>query len=133
MGYGAHVGLEIILRDLDQVEPVLAGAINAGANEIGSVDFQTTRLRQFRMEARRHAVQAAEQKARVYSDAAGASLGRVLHIEDVNPESLSGMREGHAQSRAPAPEAESVSTTALDPSSIVISAAVLIVYALKEV
>jgi uncharacterized protein YggE len=131
-GYAAHVGFEIILRDLDRIEPILVGVVNAGANEIGSVDFQTTKLREYRTEARQHAVQAAQEKARVYCAAAGVTLGRVIHIEDVNPESLTGMREGHAQTKLSVVDSESISDSALDPSSIVISAAVLIVYALRS-
>lgn len=131
-GYSARVAFEIILRDLDRVEPILVGAVAAGADEISSVDFQTTRLREYRTEARQQAVRAAREKAKVYCDAAGVALGRVLHIEDVNPESLSGMREGHAESKVPVGEDEEVTVSALDPSSIVIAAAVLVVYSLQH-
>lgn len=131
-GYAAHVAFEIILRDLDRVEQILIGAVAAGANEISSVDFQTTKLREYRTEARRQAVSAAREKAKVYCDAAGATLGRVVHIEDVNPESLTGMREGHAQNRVPVADDETVTISALDPSSIVIAAAVLVVYSIQN-
>lgn len=131
-GYAAHVGFEIILRDLDRVEQILVGAVAAGANEISSVDFQTTKLREYRTEARQQAVSAAREKAKVYCDAAGVSLGRVLHIEDVNPESLTGMREGHAQNMVTVADNETVTISALDPSSIVIAAAALVVYSLQH-
>ncbi|APR81922.1 Periplasmic immunogenic protein [Minicystis rosea] len=132
VGYAAHVGFEIILRDLDRVEQILVGVVAAGANEISSVDFQTTKLREHRTEARQQAVSAAREKAKVYCDAAGVMLGRVLHIEDVNPESLTGMREGHAQNKVSVADDEALTISALDPSSIVIAAAVLVVYALQH-
>jgi uncharacterized protein YggE len=99
---------------------------------VSSVDFQTTKLREHRTEARRQAVNAAREKAEVYCGAAGATLGRVLHIEDVNPESLSGMREGHAQNKVSMADTDVVTISALDPSSIVIAAAALVVYSIQH-
>jgi uncharacterized protein YggE len=132
VGYAAHVAFEIIVRDLDRVEPILVGAVAAGANEITSVDFQTTKLREYRAEARQQAVGAARDKAKIYCDAAGVTLGRVLHIEDVNPESLTGRREGHTRERVPMADNETSPSSALDPSSIVIAAAVQVVYSLQN-
>jgi uncharacterized protein YggE len=131
VGYGAQVSFEIIVRDLDRVEPLLVTAVAAGANEISSVDYQTTKLREYRTEARQLAIGAAREKARVYCDAAGVKPGRILHIEDVSPDSLTGNREGHAQSKVAVADNESAAISALDPSSIIVAAAVLLVCALQ--
>src|SRR5229473_3394794 len=63
-------------------------AVEAGANEVTSVKYLTTQLAELRAQARREAVAAARRKAEVYSEAAGVALGHVLHIEDVNPDSM---------------------------------------------
>ena len=47
----------------------------AGANELTSVTFQTTRLKEVRADARRRAVAAAREKAELYCSAAGVSAG----------------------------------------------------------
>jgi uncharacterized protein YggE len=47
--------------------------------------------------ARRLAIAAAQEKAQIYANAAGVSIGHVLHIQDVNPQVLQGRGEGHVQ------------------------------------
>src|SRR5215212_2865271 len=97
VGYQAKIEFHVVLREMDKVDAVLAGLIAAGANTLTSVTFQTTRLKELRAEARRRAVAAAREKAELYCGAAGIAAGRVLAIEDVNPESLSGRNEGHVR------------------------------------
>lgn len=99
-GYQSNVGFTVILRNLALLEDVLKGVIEAGANRIDKIDFQTTRLKELRAEARKQAISAAIEKAQIYCSAAGKTLGDIIHIEDVNPDSLHG-REGHVQSQTP--------------------------------
>lgn len=93
-GYQAQVSFAVILRDLSVLETLLNGVIEAGANQVDSINFQTTRLKGLRAQARIQAVEAAIEKAKVYCSAANKQLGEILHIEDVNPDSLRG-NEGH--------------------------------------
>ncbi len=78
----------IIIDRLDGVERVLVDAVDAGANEVTSVTYLTTQLAELRAQARREAVAAARRKAELYCEAAGVAPGHVLHIEDVNPDSI---------------------------------------------
>ena len=112
---------------MDKTDSLLTGLIAAGANELTSVIFQTTRLKELRVDARRRAVVAAREKAELYCTAAGVSVGRVLAIEDVNPESLSGRNEGHTY-REPAIVDDWGEPAAIDPAAIAVGAAVNIVY-----
>jgi len=128
VGYLAEVSFNVLLNDLDQVEALLVGIIDAGVNNIGSVDFQTTQLKAMRAEARRQAVQAGREKAEVYCQAAGVELGRVIYIEDQNPDMLRG-REGHV-SAVQSFESDS-GPQAFDPGSIVIGAAVKITFTIE--
>jgi uncharacterized protein YggE len=129
-GYLAQVSFNVLLSDLDRMEEVLVGVVDAGANEIGSVEFRTTRLKEYRAEARRRAVAATREKAESYCRAAGVSLGPVVSLEDVNPGILRGSGEGHTSSEVASDDASP--GRALAPGSIVVGAAVSIAYALAD-
>lgn len=130
-GYRARIGYNVVLRDLDRVDAVLTELIDAGANELSSLTFQTTRLKEIRADARRRAVAAAKEKAALYCDAAGVSLGAVIAIEDVNPEALSGRNEGHVY-REPLAVDDSGELKAVDPGAITVGAAVVIYFELRS-
>jgi uncharacterized protein YggE len=127
-GYSAMVSFNILLSDLDRMEEVLTGVVDAGVNEIGSVEFRTTRLKEYRAEARRRAVAAAREKAENYCRAAGVSLGAVVSLEDVNPAVLRGSGESHTSSEVSSDDAGA--DRALAPGSIVVGAAVTILFAI---
>jgi uncharacterized protein YggE len=127
-GYSARVSFNVQLSDLDRMEEILAGVVDAGSNEIGSVDFRTTRLRQYRAEARRRAVAAAREKAEIYALAAGVPLGAVISLEDVNPNVIRGSGEGSTSSEVVSDDAGS--ERALAPGSIIVAAAVTMVFSI---
>ena len=128
VGYTAKVAFHVLLRQLDSMEDVLSGIVDAGVNEIASVDFQTTRLKEIRAEARRRAVDAAREKAENYCNAAQVNLGKVIHIEDVNPDSLRG-REGHVVHQ-PQPD-DGGEIKVFDPGSITVGAAVVVAFKIE--
>lgn len=115
---------------MDRVEATICGAVDAGANEIDNVDFQTRKLKEHRVTARQQAVAAAKRKAEVYAEAAGVSLDRILHIEDVNPEGLRGYSEAHVVREIEADDEGPVS--AFDPGAITVSAAVILSYSIRD-
>lgn len=129
VGYDARIVFNVLLRDLEKMESLLAGIVDAGANVISPADLQTSQLKAVRAEARRRAVQAAQEKARLFCDAAGVGLGPVIHIEDVNPDSLT-IRQGHA---ARDPETDDQGEPrAFNPESITVAAAVMIAFELSH-
>jgi uncharacterized protein len=130
IGYQARVDFSVIVRELDRVEELLTGLVDSGANELGSLSFQTTRLKELRAEVRKMAIAAAREKASVYSEAAGVELGEVIHIEDVNPNVLQGRGEGHVR-REPVVDND-LAKQPLDPGSIDIGAAVLVGFSIKR-
>ena len=128
IGYTARATFHTLLYDLDQLENLLVGIVDSGANEISEVNFQTRRLKELRSEARRKAVEAAIEKAENYCLAAHVKLGGVIHIEDVNPDTLGRRYEGHMISQNEVNllgphEAEDLQ--AFNPGGISIAAAVL--------
>jgi uncharacterized protein YggE len=128
IGYRTNVEFRVIVSDLNRVEEILAGVVDAGANNIHHVHFQTTRLKEIRAEVRRQAIVAARNKAEVYCAAAGVVLGEVIHIEDINPDQLQG-REGHHVVQVPLEDDGEVK--AFDPSSIVVGGAVRVAYNIR--
>ena len=129
-GYRARIAYSIHLRELDRLEETLTGLIAAGANELTSVKFETTRLKEIRADARRRAVAAAREKAELYCAAAGAAAGRVSGIEDVNPDLLTGRFEGHARREVAVDDAGD--SGAMDPAAIVVGAAVHVIYQIEH-
>ena len=136
VGYTARVGFHTLLYDLDQLESLLIGIVDSGANEIGGVNFQTSRLKELRSEARRKAVEAAREKAENYCLAAQVRLGKVLHIEDVNPDTSNffGRRfESHVMNQNVIDQVEAEQAEDLQsfkPGSITINAAVLMSFSI---
>ena len=130
VGYVARVSFHLLLHNLDQMEDLISGVIDAGVNEIKAVEFQTSRLKEIRIDARHRAFEAAREKAENYCLAAGVGLGRVIHIEDVNPDVLGGTREGHVL-REVRPDDEEL-VQAFDPGSITVAAAVMVAFELKQ-
>ncbi len=128
-GYTARISFRARVDQLDTVEKLLVELVDAGANQIDSVDFLTSRLRELRVQARQLAVLAAKKKAEVYVEAAGGKLGAVLHVEDVNPDDLT--RGGHGPNVDLSQHGEE-SPEALTPGSITIAAAVMVGFAIQH-
>jgi uncharacterized protein len=130
VGYTAKIQFNVVLREMDQLEGLLSRLIEAGADELTSMTFQTTRLKELRAESRRRAVVAAREKAELYCSAAGVAVGGVLAVEDVNPESVSGRSEGHTYHET-APADDTGEPGAIDPGAITVAAAVRVVYGIE--
>ena len=127
IGYQARIAFNVVVREMDKLDPLLSGLIETGANELTGVRFETTRLKELRADARRRAVVAAREKAELYCAAAGVAVGSVVEIEDVNPEVLTGRKEGHML-REVMPVDDAGASGAIDPGAIAVGAAVNVVY-----
>lgn len=131
IGYLARIGLTVVLSELDQMEYVVSGLVDAGVNEITSTEFHTTKLKELRAQARELAVRAAREKAEIYASACSVSIGEVLHIQDVNPNVL--RQEFHIAGARGGPVQQSIidnepGQNSLDPGAIQVGAAVVIAY-----
>lgn len=134
LGYEARASFHTMLFDLDQLEHFLVGLVDSGVNEIIDVNFQTSRLREVRADARRKAVEAATSKAENYCLAAQIKLGGVIHVEDVNPDTgdfLGQRYTAHAMSQnminmVGSEEMEDLQ--AFNPGGISVTAAVLVAF-----
>jgi uncharacterized protein YggE len=131
VGYRAQVAFHALVRDLAKIEPLLVGVVDAGADRIQSVHPKSSRLRELRRDARQRAVRSALAKAEEYAEAAGAKVGAVLHIEDVNPDEMS--RRSHAPDVDLSEHDETQGAAeAINPGGIVIAGAVMASFALVK-
>lgn len=89
----AEIGHRVSTKNLDDLEDLLTGLVNTGVNQLRSVRFETSALKELRRTARRNAVATAREKAELYADAAGVTLGQVTGIEDSNPDLESSARQ----------------------------------------
>jgi uncharacterized protein len=134
IGYMARIGLTVVLNELEKIEQIVSGLVDAGTNEVTAIEFQTVKLKEFRARARELAVQAAREKAEIYAIAAKVTVGEVLHIQDVNPNVL--RQETHvAGPRGPVrqePADSEPDVNTLDPSAIQVGAAVMVAYRVAD-
>ena len=84
--YRVNKTVAITLRDVTRFERLLTAILNAGANRVYGVDFQTSELRKYRDPARDMAVKAAMEKAQAMAAAAGLRVDK--------PESISAYNQG---------------------------------------
>jgi uncharacterized protein YggE len=113
-----------VLRELEILETVLVDVVEAGANQVDGVEFDVGGKKQLRAQAREAAVAAAQAKAQRYAGAAGARLGPVVHIKDIDSERMQNTYRGHAQSAAAGGEGD------LTPGKITVSAVVVLGFSL---
>lgn len=130
LGYEARMSLSVRLTDLRRFEDILAGVVQAGANQIQGIELQTTRLAELRAEARRGAFAAARRKAELYAEEARVRVGDVLHVEDVNPDSVRS-RASHGAD-ASTLESEGDALQPSTPGSIQVQAAVQVAFAIQR-
>jgi len=95
LGYRCQASYSIETEALDGLQQLIVDAVAAGAHRVDQVEFDVRDKPALRDEARRRAVAAARRKAEVYTEAAGVPLGTVLHIKDVDAESVYGRYQGH--------------------------------------
>jgi uncharacterized protein len=129
LGYRGTASFRVLVDRLDDVEAILVGAVEAGANHVASLTYHTTRLQELRDEARRLAIAAARRKAEVLATAAGARVGNVLHIEDLNPDVLMATR-AHGEVAPAANAEEDISAGAFRSGSLIVAASVLVSFAM---
>jgi uncharacterized protein YggE len=83
-GYRVTNQVHATVRDLARVGEILDQLVSLGANDMGGLTFEVSKAETLRDEARRKAVAHALRRARLFAEAAGAKVGRVLSIsEDV--------------------------------------------------
>lgn len=119
------------LRDIQKITAITTRAIDAGANRVSGVTLRTSKLRQYRDQARVMAVKAAKEKALALAGELGSKVGKPHSITEQSseiPTLLLG--NSFAQNAAAAP-GDSGSNSAFEPGTISISATVTVAFVLE--
>lgn len=82
VGYRVVNSVRITVRDITDLGAILDKVVGMGANEIGGIEFSIDKPEALQDEARRQAMAAALAKAKLYAEAAGAKVGKVLTITE---------------------------------------------------
>lgn len=118
--------VNVVVRDIDNVGPVLDGAVAAGANTVYGVSFYLEDSSQATSDARALAVQDANKRAQELAAAAGMTLGPVVSITE-------GYSSGPIYGKGGAGmAAESVAPAPIQVGTTTIEVDVTVVYQLIE-
>jgi uncharacterized protein YggE len=81
-GYQVSQSFEVKVRDLDNVDTVLDGVVNAGANQIGNLQLTIDDPDALKEEARAKAIADAREKAQNLEQQLGIRLGRIVNFNE---------------------------------------------------
>lgn len=119
VGYIARNTIRAEVRQLPQVGRVIDSAIRAGANEVSSLQFSTSRREELRLEAIGSAMQRACREASAIATAAGGTLGPLVH---------GSTSDGPNYPQPPMPmmrmEAAAVASTPITPRDVAVTVSV---------
>jgi uncharacterized protein len=80
--YNATQTIEILLKDLNKYDALMENLIDAGINRISNVEFRSSKIEQYKTEARKQAMLEAKKKADDYVSVVGQKVGKALNISD---------------------------------------------------
>jgi uncharacterized protein YggE len=82
-GYRVVNSIRITVRQIGRLGEVLDKVVSFGSNQIGGISFSVSEPEALMDKARVQAIETARERAELYAEAAGASVGEVLKIEEV--------------------------------------------------
>ena len=74
--------LEVKVRNISKVDALIDGVVTKGANELGSINFTVDDEEGVKAEARRKAIEDAQEKAEVLAKSLGVRLGRIINFSE---------------------------------------------------
>lgn len=83
-GYEAITTLTVSDLPIDELDDILAQSVSSGINTVQSITYQASKYDEGYQEALKKAVASAYEKAQVLAAASGASVGRVVSIQEVS-------------------------------------------------
>jgi uncharacterized protein len=113
VGYVASNRVTIRLRDVSKVAYVIDTLVNAGANNIGGINFIVSQASKLLDEAREQAVADARRKAEIYARAAGVTVGAPISISEESSAGAMPFRKMAAGMAAATPVAQGEETLAV--------------------
>ncbi|WP_457797376.1 SIMPL domain-containing protein [Methylocystis sp. S23] len=102
--FRASNSLAVAVTPVERAGEVIGRAVDKGVNSVDGVDYDHSNLTEKRDELRAKAVKDAERRARVYAEAAGLRLARVIEIrplDDIAPAPMMEARVAAAPASVP--------------------------------
>jgi uncharacterized protein len=126
--YAVDNTVYVTIRDLTKLGDLLDTTVQAGANNINSVQFDVADKAEALKEARAKAVKDAESQAQALAQAAGLSLGEIQSISffDAQPYPLFEGKGGGGMAAA-----DSAASVPIQPGQLTFTVSVSVTYALK--
>jgi uncharacterized protein YggE len=126
--FSARINLTLLVKELTVMESLIIGALEAGANQLVSTEYMTSRFKEIRDRVRLMALSAAREKARALAEGAGVELGPIMRLSEnfFDPNRQSG---GHVQAPAVPIDLED-QAGAISPGSIAVGATMNVLYEL---
>ncbi|MFZ4106489.1 SIMPL domain-containing protein [Flavobacterium sp.] len=80
--YSASQSITIILKDISKYDSLMMGLIDNGINTISNVEFKSSKLEEYKSEARKLAIKEAKHKAEDYVSVLNQKIGKAILIND---------------------------------------------------
>jgi uncharacterized protein YggE len=122
LGYVVSRQVEVQLRDLERLGPLLERSVSAGANQVGGARLDSSRREEFERDALRKAVADARLDAETLATAAGVKLGPVFSL-NASAEPMPGPMFA-ARMAAPAPMAADSAESTYETAELTFRASV---------
>ena len=87
-GYQAVNQVAVTVRELGRLGPVVDAVVNAGATNVGSIEFGLMSRVPAENAARLAAVKALQDKAALYADASGYHIRRLVNLSEGEPQQI---------------------------------------------
>jgi uncharacterized protein YggE len=130
LGYQVSKTVAVRLRDISRFDEMLADILKAGITRLSNLEFRDSQLRKHRDEARRMAIRAAQEKARLLAGEIGQSIGPAYSITEYTSGAEYG-RSNAVQNVAGVAGDAAASDSAIAPGSISVTAQVTVRFRLN--
>ena len=84
LGYTVKTTVEVTIMDVTSLETILTDLLQAGVNYVHGIDFQTTKFKEYRQQARELALKAAQEKAAQMTAVLGVTAGQPIDITEMD-------------------------------------------------
>ena len=124
VGYQVVNSLQVTVREVGKLGQILDKVVSLGANDVNSIEFGVAEPEALKDEARKLAMRNAIANARLYAEAAGAKLGKVLTISEDQGIIV-------ARSMAPAPMEMAAKAVPIEAGTTTVEARVSVTFELE--
>ena len=82
VGYEVNQSLQVKMRDLEKIGDIIQGATDAGANQVGNLQFTIDNQDELKKQARQKAISKAKEKAEEITSQLGVKLVRIVNFRE---------------------------------------------------